>query len=101
MQKRKYAQLMTAVSSMEQLQQKGLEGLVNTLSVVFSTIATIDPELALNSLEQLNGQKKEIKKFAADREKAHKKNIDMLMTRLPNVIELDDYEDEIDQEEEE
>jgi len=71
------------------------EKLVEIIQSSFSALATNDPSLALNVLEQLNGNKDAIENLVKERAEDEKQYVDLLSSKLPDelVLENDDEED--------
>lgn len=90
MRKKDLAHISNQVMVLEQMHTVAVEGLTEIIAKSFSTLATLDPEIALDIMNQLVKQKPKIQKLSAERELDNIKNVQALVNSLPNRIVFDD-----------
>lgn len=98
MKKSDLAELQQQASELNQINASNVDALVAILESTFSAIATADPGLAINIIDQLADQKEGIQAVKEEREKKNAAYIRKLASLMPPMIEFDE-EDELDREE--
>lgn len=96
MNKRALATAQFRAKQAEQIMDHSNEKLIEIIQSSFSALATANPLLALEVLEQINAQVPGIEKLATNRLDEEKEYIDLLSSKLPDFMELenDDPSDE-------
>lgn len=98
MKKTELATMAVLNNQYSQLLDHGIEALGKIIESSISALATVDPELAISVIKQLNDQIEGIEQLKNDRKASSDKKIKMVAEALPNNIEFDEEESEENEE---
>lgn len=94
MKKSELAKAQYSLRTLAQSQESSVERFVEIISSAFSALATIAPEYALQVIEQLYDQKKEIRDLIKERTKQEAKFIKLAVEHTGPSIEFEEESDE-------
>lgn len=94
MKKSSLAEISHAALTGAQLEDHSKAAILHILETSFSALATLDPEFAINVIDQLKDKAQECKELAADRAQEKAEYLKVTVESLPDVLEFQDESEE-------
>jgi len=98
MKKKSLAQIQFQTRQLTQMFEVSVNGLIESIQANMSTLATLDPAMALHILGELGKNKSAIEGLIKEREADEKEFIDFAVDHMPDSMDLEDDEEESDEE---